>query len=427
MLMFKDLYNYAGVPASDIDSEEESQVIQMPKIISKWTLSEFLPPILEKDFISLVSDYIIKLYRFFYLKDAEMVSNLKSFYSGKYIEIEKIKEEMKKLDNNINDTTNTNEVLIDFKSFMVNYYISTKMFNILPNILLKRNTMEEDDDNDFLIDDDLIEEENPIEPTENIDNDDTPLFRKEDFEDEDNNDDFDDEGYDDARNYKQIVKSNPQTAKKIDPRRVKASIMMWSYPTKLGSYDLPSRTNLAAEYVNYVCEILFLDKTISKETHLLKRNCLKLISVEEYAKETFFRDPCRTFILRNIICDDCSSSKDIDFCRDNNILSNNWTCENCHSSYDKTMIEYMIIRKVQNIIDYYFNQDLQCKKCGNQKNEFTFTICKCAGNYKKTFDENFLMNYPNMNSIKDFLQTLQDIANHYGFEMLKSLLSTFVM
>ena len=95
MLMFKDLYNYAGVPASDIDSEEESQVIQMPKIISKWTLSEFLPPILEKDFISLVSDYIIKLYRFFYLKDAEMVSNLKSFYSGKYIEIEKIKEEMK--------------------------------------------------------------------------------------------------------------------------------------------------------------------------------------------------------------------------------------------------------------------------------------------------------------------------------------------
>ena len=52
MLMFKDLYNYAGVPASDIDSEEESQVIQMPKIISKWTLSEFLPPILEKDFIS---------------------------------------------------------------------------------------------------------------------------------------------------------------------------------------------------------------------------------------------------------------------------------------------------------------------------------------------------------------------------------------
>ena len=427
MLMFKDLYNYAGVPASDIDSEEESQVIQMPKIISKWTLSEFLPPILEKDFISLVSDYIIKLYRFFYLKDAEMVSNLKSFYSGKYIEIEKIKEEMKKLDNNINDTTNTNEVLIDFKSFMVNYYISTKMFNILPNILLKRNTMEEDDDNDFLIDDDLIEEENPIEPTENIDNDDTPLFRKEDFEDEDNNDDFDDEGYDDARNYKQIVKSNPQTAKKIDPRRVKASIMMWSYPTKLGSYDLPSRTNLAAEYVNYVCEILFLDKTISKETHLLKRNCLKLISVEEYAKETFFRDPCRTFILRNFICDDCSSSKDIDFCRDNNILSNNWTCENCHSSYDKTMIEYMIIRKVQNIIDYYFNQDLQCKKCGNQKNEFTFTICKCAGNYKKTFDENFLMNYPNMNSIKDFLQTLQDIANHYGFEMLKSLLSTFVM
>ena len=91
------------------------------------------------------------------------------------------------------------------------------------------------------------------------------------------------------------------------------------------------------------------------------------------------------------------------------------------------MIEYLIIRKVQNIIDYYFNQDLQCKKCFNQKNEFTFSLCRCAGEFKKTFDDNILGGNSNMETINDFLSTLKDIANYYGFEMLKTLLCDYVI
>ena len=424
MLIFKDLYNYAGVPANDTDNDstEKKESSEMPKIISKWTLSEFLPPILEKDFISLISDYIIKLYRFYYIKDIEMVSNLKSFYSNVYFSIEAATELINKLNSKGVETNESNEVVNEFKSFLVNDYISTKMFNILPNILVKKNTYI-DDDNDYY--DDLLNDNNEDENNNNNNiNNEVVLFTREDFADEYGEYDSENEeaNYEDARNYKQIVKS---TAKK--PKKNNKGMMIWSYPSKLGSYDLQNRTNLAAEYINYVCEILSLDKTISKETHILKRNCLRLISVEEYAKETFFKDPCRTFILRNVICEFCSNSKDIDFCRDNTILEQNWTCEHCHAIYDKKMIEYLIIRKVQNIIDYYFNQDLQCKKCFNQKNEFTFSLCRCAGEFKKTFDDNILGGNSNMETINDFLSTLKDIANYYGFEMLKTLLCDYVI
>lgn len=281
-----------------------------------------------------------------------------------------------------------------------------------------------DDDEDILENPDNLEEDNN-------NNNEAPLFTREDFVDDydgysdydeyENEKNEDNQNYDEATNYKQMIR-NPKNEKK---NQVSS---LWKYPEKLGSYDLDQRNNLACEYINYVCEILSVDKSIKNDAMLLKKNCLKLIGVEEYSKETYFRDPCRTFVLKDVICEFCSSTKDIDFCRDTDILENNWTCEHCgNAQFDKKMIEYQLIRKVQTIIDYYFNQDLQCKKCTNQKNEFIFKLCPCAGEYKKTFEENFLPSFENMHSINEIISTLRDIASYYNFDILKTLLSDFAI
>ena len=478
LLLFKDLHNYAGVPASDENINEDGyEIHSMPKIVSKWTWSEFLPPILEKDFISVISDYIMKLYRFYYMKDAEMVLNLNAFYGSnndngdRSNDIENVKQMLMKINNSnmpYMASSEENEIIKEFKSFLIHNYISNKLFNILPNIMMKRRNYNDEYDDEYEQDYDInmsddnvnsvnnnnvndmdgvydYDNDNEKVENDNNNNNEQPVFTREDFIDEydvysDEYEDDNDNEYEDALNYKKIItkkeKRNNNNNNSTNSKRnnnntyqnkTNSISSLWQYPPRLGTYDMHTRTNLAIEYVNFVCEALNLDKTISTQVLLLKRNCLKLTNTQEYSKESYFRDPCRTFILRDVICECCSNSKDIDFCRDANILSNNFSCENCHAVYDKGMIEYLLVRKLQKVIDYYYNQDLQCAKCGNQKNEMLLSLCKCAGEFKKTFEENFLdIEFKNMNSIQDLMQTILDIASYYNFDMVKSLVKNFV-
>lgn len=47
-----------------------------------------------------------------------------------------------------------------------------------------------------------------------------------------------------------------------------------------------------------------------------RRDLLKLIGVREFSEEAMFQDPCRSFILPEVICEACNSCRDIDLCRD---------------------------------------------------------------------------------------------------------------
>ena len=233
----------------------------------------------------------------------------------------------------------------------------------------------------------------------------------------------------DTSNYKQVGNNNKglnmnlNLLKKIEKQKYES---IWDYPTCLGTYDIESRTNLASEYINYICEVLGLDKSVEQHAKILKINCDKFIHVDECSKETIFRDPCRTFVLRDIYCEYCYASIDIDFCRDKNYLQQKWECSDCHMSFDKNMVEFLVVKKMQKFIDAYFNQDLECTKCKEQKNEPLFTLCPCAGRFKGTFLEEFRKIYPNMNTPYDLLQIMKDIANYYDFKILGTLLNEVI-
>ncbi len=120
----------------------------------------------------------------------------------------------------------------------------------------------------------------------------------------------------------------------------------------------------------------------------------------------------------------CSNTRDIDFCRDKKILSHKWKCEECGTMYDKDFIEFSLIQKVKKILDYYFNQDLQCCKCRTQKSELAFAVCKCAGEFKETFSKVFFVEKSNIRNLNDFFSTLKIICNYYGMTKIKSYLSS---
>ena len=492
VLLYRDQFNYSSIVANDISSQNEIENDEnnldispfkegAPKIFVNWTLAKFLPKVLKSDFVSLTSDYLIKLYKFFYLRDKDFIINIRSFYENKKYTIQQANELVEKLESN-NEQENE-EAVIEFKSFLIRNYISYKMFDMLPNIQLKKQGYEEEEE--ALIDDDRnmikeklrqnkdynspqklnldlddenrmdIDEEQNDEIANNDDAEDAneeALFRREDFEDGNNyeiNDDDDDNEEEennnsnkyfedavdkkdkqrDTDNYKQVGNNNKGLSinlnmlKKLEKQKNES---IWKYPTCLGTYDIESRTNLASEYINYICEILGLDKSVEQHAKILKINCDKFIHVDECSRETIFRDPCRTFVLRDIYCEYCYSSIDIDFCRDKNYLQQKWECADCHMTFDKNMVEFLVVKKIQKFIDAYFNQDLECTKCKEQKNEPLFTLCPCAGKFKGTFNEEFRKNYPNMNSPNDLLQIMKDIANYYDFKILGSLLNEVI-
>ena len=500
VLLYRDQFNFSSIVADDINENMDNidnnengnneNIIpfaeEEPKIFVNWTLAKFLPKVLKNDFISLTTDYLIKLYKFFYIRDKDFIINIRTFYENKKYTIQKANELIEKLESN-NEQENE-EAVIEFKSFLIRNYVSYKMFEILPNIQLKRQGYEEeeealieddknkikaklkqnkdyyynspqnikldlnDDNNKMIIDEDHNNNNNLVN-NDNIEDQELsiePLFRREDFEDdnyeidddeeEDNNENqnnnvFFEDAIDkkdkqrDTANYKQVGNNNKglnlnlSLLKKIEKEKNES---IWSFPTCLGTYDVEYRTNLASEYINYICEILGLDKSVEQHAKILKTNCDKYIHVEECSKETIFRDPCRTFVLRDIYCEYCYASIDIDFCRDKYYLQQKWECSECHMSFDKNMVEFLVIKKIQKFIDAYFNQDLECPKCREQKNEPLFTLCPCAGKFKGTFIEEFKKNYPNMNSPNDLFQIIKNIANYYDFKILGSLINEII-
>ena len=156
VLLYKDQFNYSAILADDINKEnndEDNEKMEeqdlspfkdeAPKIYVNWALAKFLPKVLKNDFISLTTDYLIKLHKFFYIKDKDFIINIRSFYENKKYSIQQANELVEKLESN-NEQENE-EAIIEFKSFLIKNYISYKMFDMLPNIQLKRQGYEEEE------------------------------------------------------------------------------------------------------------------------------------------------------------------------------------------------------------------------------------------------------------------------------------------
>ncbi|KAI8837763.1 hypothetical protein BJ741DRAFT_603225 [Chytriomyces cf. hyalinus JEL632] len=88
--------------------------------------------------------------------------------------------------------------------------------------------------------------------------------------------------------------------------------------------DLPGShlefKNPALEFVKTLLAILELDKTIERDTRVLKRDLLNVLGIKEFAQEAVFVNPCEPFRLPQIICEYCNLTRDMDLTRDRDLL-----------------------------------------------------------------------------------------------------------
>lgn len=165
----------------------------------------------------------------------------------------------------------------------------------------------------------------------------------------------------------------------------------WSFPSHPSSTSLASGTsNPVLQLVKSLTQVLSLDKTITLEARLLRKDLLSLFEIREFSAEGAFSNPSSTLLIRGLSCPECCVPRDVDLCRDSSIISAttgaeaaevvlNVTCTNCAHPFPRLLIEEMLLAEVQKIVLQWTTQDLKCGKCSRIRvNEF-MEHCSCAG------------------------------------------------
>ncbi|KAJ1965267.1 DNA polymerase epsilon catalytic subunit [Dipsacomyces acuminosporus] len=153
----------------------------------------------------------------------------------------------------------------------------------------------------------------------------------------------------------------------------------------------------ALEFVKYVSTVFALEVPATNFVRVMRRNLLALLSVGEFSDEAKFANPCERLALTQVVCDYCNFCRDMDLCRDADLLPSQvasedgalqlvpseWQCLGCGNAYDRARIEERLIEQLQSIILSYQMQDLVCAKCRLMKQDnFTLQCGSCAGKYK---------------------------------------------
>uniref|UniRef100_A0A8C9JJA6 DNA polymerase epsilon catalytic subunit n=1 Tax=Panthera tigris altaica TaxID=74533 RepID=A0A8C9JJA6_PANTA len=190
------------------------------------------------------------------------------------------------------------------------------------------------------------------------------------------------------------------------------------FPVLPGSHLLLN--NPALEFIKYVCKVLSLDTNITNQVNKLNRDLLRLVDVGEFSEEAQFRDPCRSYVLPEVICRSCNFCRDLDLCKEPSFSQDGavlpqWLCSNCLVAYDSSVIEMALVEAVQKKLMAFTLQDLVSGRPGvGDSTPAPSPVGRgCAGDFALTVRTKVFM---------DQIRIFQNIAQHYGMSYLMETL-----
>ncbi|KAL1836329.1 hypothetical protein VTJ49DRAFT_5300 [Mycothermus thermophilus] len=212
-----------------------------------------------------------------------------------------------------------------------------------------------------------------------------------------------------------LAKLTPQasldeiTAKAKDPKKKQSS---------------SSTANPVLELVISLMQVLSLDKNITLEARLLRKELLALFDVREFAREGAFANPSESLRLAQISCDSCTMARDLDLCRDEDLMpppgtaaddgGANWTwrCQYCQTEYDRNEVEERLLAEVEGLVVQWTTQDLKCGRCGALRVSEFMEHCTCSGEWKESVDRKAMVRR---------LGVYANVARFYGLRMLREV------
>ncbi|KAL7797281.1 DUF1744 domain-containing protein [Trichoderma ceciliae] len=188
----------------------------------------------------------------------------------------------------------------------------------------------------------------------------------------------------------------------------------YSFPSLPGSH-LPLR-NPILELVKSIMQVLSLDKNITLEARLLRKELLTLFEIREFSKEGAFTNPSESLKLLQVSCDSCTMARDLDLCRDEDLFGSSgenggqsWQCGFCNSEFDRVSIEERLLAMVEGWTTEWASQDLKCERCGALRVNDFMEHCTCSGEWKEVLSRDEVVRK---------LAVMKRVAQYYGLKML---------
>ncbi|KAI1074006.1 DUF1744-domain-containing protein [Whalleya microplaca] len=208
----------------------------------------------------------------------------------------------------------------------------------------------------------------------------------------------------------------------------------WSFPVLPGSHlkNMHNR-NAVLELVKSLMQVLSLDKNITMEARLLRKELLALFDVREFSKDGAFANPSSSLKVAQWSCPECTLARDWDLCRDEALLpdlatfsgggggevsqaelrkaaaNKPWRCPFCDAELERLRIEERLVADVQAMVVEWCTQDLRCGRCGSVRlNEF-MEHCTCSGPWGESVKRDELVAR---------LGVYRGVAEWYGLRML---------
>lgn len=193
----------------------------------------------------------------------------------------------------------------------------------------------------------------------------------------------------------------------------------YSFPILPGSHL--KLNNAVLQLVKSLMQVLSLDKNITLEARLLRKELLQSFEIREFSNEARFENPSESLRMQQVICENCTMARDLDFCRDEDLLpdigpdgkvvgeARAWKCSFCDAEYPRLDLEERLIANVEGMVTEWCTQDLRCVKCkGVRVNDF-MEHCSCGGGWGETIKRT---------EIERRLGVYGNVAHVYGLRML---------
>ena len=178
----------------------------------------------------------------------------------------------------------------------------------------------------------------------------------------------------------------------------------WSFPELVSgslSQNPKSNKDPVLELVKALTQILSLFRPLQLETRLLRKELLSLFDIREFSKDANFINPSDSLRFDNVICETCTQSRDIDLCRDEDILPGkrgdttirkaiNCVNPHCEAEYSREHLERELISRLEAMMLRWTCQDLECSKCGMLMGDdmvFAENCTRCGGGWRGVVTE----------------------------------------
>jgi len=192
---------------------------------------------------------------------------------------------------------------------------------------------------------------------------------------------------------------------------------------KSGAGGRASSANPVLELVKCLMQVLSLDKNITLEARMLRKELLAMFDVREFSRDGAFQNPSESLRLAGLSCESCTLARDLDLCRDEDLLpagvggggggaaatGKMWRCTFCEAEYDRNEIEEWLVAGVEALVVQWATQDLKCRKCGALRIGEFMEHCTCSGNWGESMKREDLVRR---------LKVYRNVARFYGLRML---------